>query len=160
MWKSNYDTTIEKLLCMQTGSNLILSHSQTLCFTRIISPTRNQLLNNLRKITSTPRLMTTTITHNKFYCPASWRLPILHLPLLLIHRRKQKFPLVYVLKICQLLLLSCNKFYLTTHPRQCALAHAHTRAHLHTPPPPKCASSCHRSRLAAACFARGGGIGS
>jgi hypothetical protein len=131
---------------------LILLHSPTLRSTRIISPARNHLLNNLRKIMSTPGLRTTTITRNKFYCPASWRLPILHLPLQLINHRKQKFPLVDVLKIRQLLLLSRNQFYLTNvlahtlgriytvHPRQ--NTHLHATGHV----------------SAAACFARGEGL--
>ncbi len=157
--KSNYGTTTEKLLYIQTGLNLISSHFPILRSTQIISLTRNHLLHNLRQIMSTPRLIMTTITRNMLYCLTSWWLPILHLPLQLINHCS-KFLLVDVLAIRQHLLPSRNQVYLMTHPQLCALARSHIQLHLHTPPLPGRASSCHRSHLSRCLFFKGGGIGS
>ena len=106
-----------------------------------------------------PLLPADFITLQQIYCLTYRRLPILHLPLQLLNHRKQIFPLVNVLKLPRLLLPLHTIFYLMTRFLLCALACAHTPARLHTPLPPKCASSCHKSGFSRCPFCKGVGIG-
>ncbi len=149
MSKFNFVTTTKTLLFIATGSNLITSPSKIRQFTRTCSILPHPYMMLLKL----PQTLRRQMTISKFYCPLSWRLPILHLPLQLFHHRKQ-FLRVGVLTTHQLLRLlpPRNQFYLKMHPQLCARARTHTQARLLPPPQLSSEFTCRRSRLSRCLF--------